>query len=94
MPDFDWRTNSFGALASDKPETEPRISVLELAGKAAKESIARQLTARTAVGIAMFIALWMFHQWYRGGEIPIIRPANNYISEVPADSEFLTPKLR
>jgi len=40
----------------------------------------------------MFIALWMFHQWYRGGEIPIIRPANNYISEDPADSEFLTPK--
>ena len=86
-PEVDWSAISIGALGGK--EEARGTSVVELAGDAAKESIARQFTKRTVATLVLLVALWMFHQWYRGGSIPILRPAQDYTSEVPADSGFL-----
>ena len=91
-PDFDWGSISLGALETKEPEKP--ISAIELAGDAAKESIARQFSKRTAAALVLFALLWLFHQWYRGGEIPIIRPAKDYSGEVPVDAEFLKTNPR
>lgn len=59
-PVVDWSSVSISGLEA-KEEVRPP-SLVGIAGEAAKESVAKQLTKRTLAATAVFLALWMFRQ--------------------------------
>lgn len=78
-PAVDWKSVSIGP--GEEKEDVKRSSTVWLAGKALASILANQITKRSVAVFALFLALWMFRQWYTGGEIPIIRPAKDYSGE-------------
>ena len=91
-PEVDWSAINIGALGGK--EGPKAATVVELAGDAAKESIAKQFTKRTVATLVVLVVLWMFHQWYRGGSIPLLRPAQDYTTTVDPDADFLKVEPR
>ena len=85
-PDIDWHGVSTSVLEDKEEETAPTI--VDLAGEAAKESVAKQVTKKSVALLGVLLALWLFKHWYTGGEIPLIQPAKNYTGEFPGDPDL------
>ena|GEM_PF-1841224 len=83
-PSIDWHGVSTSVLEGKEEETAP--TMVNLAGEAAKESVAKQVTKKSVILLGVLLALWLFKHWYTGGEIPLIQPAKNYTGEFPGDS--------
>lgn len=78
-PAVEWDAVSISALAATEEAKPP--SLVGLAGESAKRSIVKQVTGRALAAGVLFLALWLFQQWYTGGEIPILQPAKDYTGE-------------
>lgn len=86
-PGIDWAAIYIGALETE--EAKPKKSKLgQHAVIDAWEAVKRQFTPRVGVALGVLLALWIVHQYYTGGEIPIIRPAKHYESIPEPTNQF------
>jgi len=85
-PAVDWSAVYIGGLKTEAPPQKSYVG--EHVATAAVEGVRRQLTARVGIGLGILMVLWIFHQYYTGGEIPVLRPAKQFEARPDPTNQF------
>ena len=84
-PFLAWEQLAIGALEEHQEEKPGTAGVVAVAGW---ELAKKQISRRTIGALVALLTLWLFHQWYHGGSIPLIRGERTFSAEAgPAEGD-------
>ena len=84
-PEIDWSLIQLSYQATEEDDVAESRSF----GKMALAAMQKHLRWQFVVAV---LSLWMLHQWYYGGSIPLVRPARTFTSTVTLSPD-LAPDL-
>jgi hypothetical protein len=77
-PSLDWSALAIGALSDGDNREAESVNVVATAGR---DLVKKQMNGRTVVAVIALMVIWVFHQWYNGGTIPLLRNEKTFSGE-------------